>query len=169
MVERIQGERNENENPADISENDSLYPSCVVIRSSRDTASIHDRDGSHQTKKSEIKKVELPSDPLHFADLRNKGPSGAIDSQPINTSLYEEGVDENSIQFSLHGLLKEQKEDKEVCRVARDATSSNKMTNKNVQVYENQNGVIMRRWRPVDAQLSDTHLEVEQIVLPQIY
>lgn len=137
----------------DFSEDTELYPACVMTRA------MEKRKQDPESHESTLKSTSVNLSDTFIANLDDHKSSQLSKSPVID-------IDQHSL--NRRQLIDEQMKDKELLQLHRKAQPPDE-AEKVPECYYLKDGVLMRKWRPPDANPDEEWRTVHQIVVPEIY
>lgn len=131
-----------------------LFPACVVTRAMKQKEGSSDNDSaSHDLSDTFMNKLE------NLVTLQ-------VDVQGHDSGESQAPHADAETPMGRQHLIQEQTRDAELASLLERALPADAINQTAVCYYTNKNGVLMRKWRPVDAS-ADEWNEVHQIVVPK--
>jgi len=127
-------------------ESTDIYPACVVTRSAARRAR---NNGEVVVSQSDDSRSQTERPVADENDMR-------IPEMTPNSPLLREQ------------LIIDQKNDPELCQIASEALSSDEAPDVRTCYYDN-DGILMRKWRPATARANEGWQIVHQIVVPRVH
>ena len=161
-------------------ENCEIFPSCAVTRAmskklAQDEASVGDQpfvDLDDTFFANMVDNVSHDSNEIKSHDEQGSDDSNEIRSREEQSSDSLSSVPSdklhNTDSLSTNQLIIAQANDPELKSLIKKSLSLAE-ANKVPVCYFKQNGILMRKWRPVDASADDEWQVVHQIVVPKVY
>ena len=144
---------------------DITFPACAVTRSMTRKAMLE----SSSAGGDQVPNFDLEDSFMTKLDVLGHLPSSGEKNSPTNSvSEHEQSGDNNNDPLSHSRLVIEQENDPELKDLGQRVLTPQECEEVPVCFYK-QNGVLMRKFRPPDAQANDEWKVVHQIVVPKVY
>lgn len=136
-------------------EDNNLYPICVLTRARKNKQLLENHNTSLQDTLLKLNETFIAHD---LEKLNNK-------NKHLDISTVRNGNTTGEIQ---NNLIKEQQNDNEICLLKNKALPLED-AEKERECFYMTYGILMRKWRPLDASLTEEWRIIHQIVIPKVY